>query len=92
MLSEEMKKRSFWKSVFKLGIPSSFLFGIIYLIMNYPSRGFSESFSEAFQESFVGDNWIFFLSLILVLGFICGLVLTTYNLEEERKEKEKQFN
>ncbi len=91
MLSEEMKKRSFWKSVFRIGVPCFFLFGIMHLIMRDPVEIFSGGFLEVLQRNFGGNNWIVFLSLTLLSGFLGGLVLTTYNLEEERKEKEEQF-
>ena len=82
------KRRSFWSEVLRLSIPLFFAFFIIiFLMYGTVDDLLAGNFSEVIKKTFVGMNGLTFIGSVVVATFFGSLVITAYDREEIRNEK-----
>ncbi len=88
-LFENIKTKSFWREVFKMGALLFFAFFIIVLLLTSPTDIFSGNFSDVIQDNFTGDGAVVFFGSVITTSLIGSFALVTYDIEEKLKEEEE---
>ncbi len=78
-----LRKKSFWKSVFWLGLSFIIVYNIISMLFEYGGFHFSEFISERTEKG----SWLRFILAQLMGGFIYGFILAFGQFHVKQKKR-----
>lgn len=78
-----VNQRSFWKSVFWLGISFLVLYNVISMLFEYGGFAFGEFFAERTADG----KWPRFIIAQLLAGFLYGFILAFGQFQTRQKKK-----